>query len=105
MVVPTKLRQKVLNDLHRDHVGVVRMKAIARSYMWWPGMDADIENLAKSYVSCKAVKSAPSEAPIHPWLCPEQPWRRAHVDLAGLFKGKMFFLLSMLTQSGPRSMR
>ena len=46
------------------------MKAVARSYMWWSGMDADIESLAKSCVSCKAVKSAPTkgEAPLHPWL-------------------------------------
>ena len=66
VVVPTKLRQKVLNDLHRDHVCVSRMKAIARSYMWWPGMDSNIENLAKSCVSCRAVKSAPSEARMHP---------------------------------------
>ena len=27
-------------------------------------------NLGKS---CKSVKSAPSEAPMHPWLWPEQP--------------------------------
>ena len=56
-------------------------------------MDSDIENLAKSCVSCKAVKSAPSEAPTHPWLWPEQPWIQVHVDFAGLFKGKVFFLL------------
>ena len=53
VVVPIKLRQKVLNDLHHDHVGMIRMKAIAQSYMWWPGMDSEIENLAKSCVlSC-----------------------------------------------------
>ena len=56
MVVPTKLRQKVLNDLHRDHVDVVRMKAIARSYMRWPGMDADIENLAKFMCPAKLLR-------------------------------------------------
>ena len=56
-------------------------------------MDSNIENLAKSCVSCRAVKSAPSEAPMHPWLWSEQPWRRVHVDFVGPFKGKMFFLL------------
>ena len=66
---------KGLNDLHRDHMGMSQMKAVARSYMWWPGTDSNIENLAKSCVSSKAVKSAPSEAPMHPWLWPEQPWR------------------------------
>ncbi len=52
VVVPAKLRARILSDLHRDHGGVVRMKAMARSYMWWPGMDTDIESVAKSCVSC-----------------------------------------------------
>ena len=93
VVVPLRLRKRVLQDLHRDHGGVVRMKSVARSYMWWPAMDSDIEELAKTCQSCKAVKSAPSEAPMHPWLWPDQPWRRVHVDFAGPFKNKMFFLL------------
>ena len=69
------------------------MKAMARSYMWWPGMDTDIESVAKSCVSCKAVKSAPQEAPLHPWVWPTEPWKRIHVDFAGPFQGKMFFLV------------
>ena len=93
VVVPRKLRQRLLEDLHRDHGGVVRMKSLARSVMWWPGMDADIEALAKACTSCKAVKSAPSQAPLHPWRWPEFPWQRIHMDFAGPFRGKMFMLL------------
>ena len=93
VVVPTKLQQRILADLHRDHGGVVRMKAVARSYMWWPGMDSDLEKLAKSCAACQSVKSAPSAAPLHPWLWPDQPWQRIHIDYAGPFRGKMFLLL------------
>lgn len=35
-VVPPKLRQAVLCELHVGHQGVSRMKARARSYIWWP---------------------------------------------------------------------
>ena len=36
VVVPSKLRTRVLDEPHQGHPGVVRMKASARSYMWWP---------------------------------------------------------------------
>ena len=38
VVVPLKLRDKVLNELHKGHCGIVRMKALSRSYVWWPGL-------------------------------------------------------------------
>ena len=32
------------------------MKALARSYLWWIGLDKDIESLGKSCESCQAIK-------------------------------------------------
>ena len=93
VVIPPKLQATVLQDLHRDHVGIKRMKSLARSYFWWPGLDEDIQKLVKSCQSCQAVKSAPSSAPLHPWAWPEHPWQHVHIDLAGPFKGIMFLLL------------
>ena len=34
VVIPTKLRHRVLEELHRGHPGVVRMKTLARSHVW-----------------------------------------------------------------------
>ena len=39
MVIPSKLREKVLEELHESHPGIVRMKAVASSHVWWPGID------------------------------------------------------------------
>ena len=92
-VVPRKLQQQVLKELHDGHPGMVRMKNLARSYVWWPGLDSNIEELVKSCPQCQETKSAPPKAPLHPWVWPSKPWERIHVDFAGPFLGKMFFIV------------
>ena len=93
VIVPENLQSQILASLHQNHPGITRMKAIARSYFWWSGLDKDIEDLAKSCSACQALKSSPAVAPLHPWIWPDAPWKRIHVDFAGPFYGKMFFIV------------
>ena len=58
VLVPKKLQSSILQELHRDHLGVSRIKALARRYVWWPGLDKDIEHLVKSCLPCQSVKQA-----------------------------------------------
>lgn len=43
VVIPTVLRKNFLRELHVGHIGIVKMKAVARSYIWWTGLDSNIE--------------------------------------------------------------
>ena len=94
VVVPPSGRTKLLSQLHDSHTGIVRMKAIARSVMWWPGIDNDIELAVKSCVACQTSRPMPPHAPLSPWCFPEKPWSRVHVDYAGPINGKMLFILT-----------
>ena len=81
------------------------MKAVTRSYFWWPGLDKDIEKVASSCTECKLVKKAPPSAPLNPWVWPTKPWERIHLDFAvhedGQKKAHMEFTIPSSFE-GPR---
>ncbi len=93
VIIPSVGRPDVLKQLHQCHPGVSRMKALARSYVWWPKLDQDVERLVKICGTCQEHRNVPAVAPLHPWNWPDKPWQRLHVDYAGPFMGKMFFVL------------
>ena len=93
VLIPKKLHQKVLQELHLDHPGISRMKSLARSYVWWPNLDADIEAMVKSCLPCLSVKPAPPKAPLNPWVLPSRPWSRIHIDFAGPLNGKTYLVI------------
>ena len=66
MIVPLKLRAKVLDELHKGHCGIVRMKALSRSYVWWLGLDEGISKVVKECAGCQSAHSLPAKAPQHP---------------------------------------
>ncbi|XP_060115356.1 uncharacterized protein K02A2.6-like, partial [Heteronotia binoei] len=93
VVVPPPLRRQVLEDLHETHPGIVRMKALARSYVWWPGMDEEIEGWVRRCQPCQESRPNPPSAPVHRWESNGRPWSRLHLDFAGPHQGQLFFIL------------
>ena len=92
VVVPAVLRADVLQMLHEQHPGMCRMKAIARSHVWWPSLDTAIEEQVRSCSPCQLAQREPAKAPLSPWEHPARPWQRLHIDYAEL-DGQSFFLL------------
>jgi len=69
------------------------MKAIARSYVWWPGIDAAVEEIAKGCTACAQVQAALAKAPLHPWAFPDRPWQRLHLDFCGPMFNRTFLVV------------
>ncbi|XP_058049000.1 uncharacterized protein K02A2.6-like, partial [Ahaetulla prasina] len=93
VVVPEKLRKKVLELLHEGHPGIVRMKGLARSYVWWPLMDREISDRVGRCQVCQESRPLPPTAPVLEWEKPQGPWSRIHIDFAGPFHGQTFLIV------------
>lgn len=93
VIIPTKLRNLVISQIHEGHLGVVKMKTLARSFCWWPGIDQDIETIAKRCNGCQQNQNSPKGAPLNAWEWPTKPWERIHIDFAGPFLGYMFLIM------------
>lgn len=92
VVIPDSIRETVLTELHKSHFGIVRMKAIARSYFWWPKLDTDIEQVVKNCIVCLHKSRSPCKTQ-KPWPVPPSAWYRIHADFLGPFYNKMFLVV------------
>ena len=64
IIIPEKLRKQVLTEIHSSHLGIVRMKSIARLHVWWPRIDSDIEACSKECRPCQENHRNPNRAPL-----------------------------------------
>nr|XP_027214449.1 uncharacterized protein K02A2.6-like [Penaeus vannamei] len=58
---------RVLAELHAEHQGIVRTKAIARTFVWWPGIDNDITTYVRNCEGCAFQQNNPAPCKTHPW--------------------------------------
>lgn len=93
LVIPTQLRQLVLEQLHASHMGIVKCKALARAYVWWPLIDRDIEQQVASCENCAKVKDNPPKSELIPWAWPLKPWIRLHIDYCGPIHGHYILVI------------
>uniref|UniRef100_A0A8R1DHX7 RNA-directed DNA polymerase n=1 Tax=Caenorhabditis japonica TaxID=281687 RepID=A0A8R1DHX7_CAEJA len=93
VVVPKSLWETVLKQLHDGHPGIIRMKQKARSFVFWRGLDAQIEQIVKFCDNCQTNSKMPRVTPLQPWPAPKKPWTRIHVDFAGPIDGILFLVV------------
>lgn len=93
VVVPKSLQMKVLRQLHEGHPGVVRMKQKACSFVFWTGIDKDVEKLVRGCENCQESAKMPRVAPLRPWPEPQKAWSRVHIDFAGPVNGHWFLVI------------
>lgn len=93
IVIPSTLQRQVLEILHMGHFGMQRMKQLARSAVYWPRIDKDIMEACRQCSSCAEHQNLPPKETNHPWMLPEKPWTRIHIDHAINFMGSNWLVV------------
>ncbi|XP_063215516.1 uncharacterized protein K02A2.6-like [Bacillus rossius redtenbacheri] len=94
VIYPEARCRELLMVLHAAHNGIVKSKMIARSYMWWPGMDRDIEQMVGQCADCQQQRANPPKVKEVKWAIEKEPWIRLHnKSFQGPFQEKVFLVL------------
>ena len=91
VVIPSQVREMVLQELYQGHLEMSRMKSLAAMYVGG-------QVLTKTYSvcacqECQANQPVLPSAPLHPWSWPTPRWSRLHIDYAGPFQGNMLLVV------------
>ncbi|XP_026724771.1 uncharacterized protein K02A2.6-like isoform X1 [Trichoplusia ni] len=93
LIVPKACQDRVLRELHDTHMGIIKTKCIARSYVWWPGIDEMLESQCRNCTICAEMGEAPVHHTPQPWDWPSRPWTRLHVDFLGPIQGHKYLIM------------
>lgn len=91
IVIPSSLRQEVLQSLHSAHQGVSGMNERAKVEVYWPNITNDIQHTRDSCFDCNRI--APSQAKLPPYepVIPSTPFEALACDYF-LFKGWYYLI-------------
>ncbi|CAI5671962.1 unnamed protein product [Oreochromis niloticus] len=81
IIVPTALRNNMLERIHTGHMGIERSKQRARDALFWPGMGKDIATTVENCSICQERCAANPIEPLIPHQIPERPWQAVASDL------------------------
>ncbi|VEN53985.1 unnamed protein product [Callosobruchus maculatus] len=91
VVIPEALRTQILELMHEDHIGIVRTKMLARSTLWWPNVNSDIENMINGCQVCQQSQNN-QERFLMSWPKTENVFSRIHIDFFHA-ENKIFLLI------------
>ena len=81
ILIPLALRRKILDKLHQGHQGIEKTKQPARQTVFWPRINADIEELVSKCSHCQELRNDNPKEPLIPRAIPLYPWQVVGTDI------------------------
>lgn len=93
IIVPNAMRQEILAQLHTSHLGIEKTKSKARTLIFWPQMNQDIENLVIQCKICQRHRSSNVKEPMLPHTVLNLPYQKLGMDIMH-FENKDFLVVN-----------
>ena len=92
IIIPDEKRREMKRRLHEAHLGIEKTKARARDVFYWPGINADIEEVVGQCTTCLRYRSNNQREPMIAHQIPDLPWLKVGTDIMTL-KGKDYLVV------------
>ena len=92
IIVPLSLRPEILQRIHAAHLGMEKCRARARSSVFWPGINAAIDEMVSQCSTCLKRQRSNQREPLIPQQVPERPWATVAADIF-YYKGRDYLLV------------
>ena len=81
LIIPEVLKDQIINIAHEGHLGLIKMKRLLRSKVWFPMIHTLVENKIQNCMACQAIdKSGLSTTPVKMSV---MPWEKVSIDFFG----------------------
>ncbi|XP_014662670.1 PREDICTED: uncharacterized protein K02A2.6-like [Priapulus caudatus] len=81
VVIPTSMKEDILNQLHYGHLGVEKTCLRARDTVCWHNIRKNIEKFVKTCQACQEELPSQQPEPLMPHEIPNRPWEDIGTDL------------------------
>ena len=82
-----------MSDLHGSHAGINKAMDLARTCVYWPGMEAEVTDYIKWCLTCIECSNLPVEM-LKPHKVPPRPWVKIGVDFFQDHLGKKHLIVA-----------
>ena len=81
LIVPEKLRSRVLQTIHEGHFGFEKMQLRAREAVFWPGITSDLLQAAQGCEVRQTFSRSQQRETLLPHEVPQGPWEKLGIEI------------------------
>ena len=81
LVVPISMRRKIIDEIHKAHLGISKCIERAKNSVYWPGYLSQIKDIVEACATCQENARANAQTTLEPYDVPDYPMQTVSMDI------------------------